>query len=133
MLPATLDFGWGRDVPTLYLVAECDTFTPLAGMYELFDRTPATRQMIILRRADHMHFVDDVEHVHEAVRAMPFSGAAAWIPAALPPIAELCSEAQSHLFIRGLALCHLDATLRRFEPARYLLAGDVGALLVLQS
>ena len=129
MIPVILDFSWGRDVPTLYLVAERDTFTPLAGIYELFDRTPATRQMVILRRADHMHFVDDVEHAHEAVRAMSFSGEAAWIPAAMPPIAELCSGAQAHLFIRGLALCHLDATMRHHEPARRLLAGDIRTIL----
>jgi len=129
MIPVILDFSWGRDVPTLYLVAERDTFTPLAGIYELFDRTPATRQMVILRRADHMHFVDDVEHAHEAVRAMSFSGEAAWIPAAMPPIAELCPGAQAHLFIRGLALCHLDATLRHHEPAQRLLAGDIRTIL----
>ena len=124
MIPAGLDFGWGREVPTLYLVAERDTFTPLAGMYELFDRTPSSRMMVILRRADHMHFLDDVERTHEAVRGMTFTGAAAWIPAAVPPIGELCSGGQAHLFVRGLALCHLDATLRGLEPARRLLAGD---------
>src|SRR5262249_25870035 len=44
ILPAKLTFSWGRDVPTLYLVAENDTMTPLVGMYELFARTPATKQ-----------------------------------------------------------------------------------------
>jgi hypothetical protein len=126
---APLKFGWGRDVPTLYLVAECDTVTPMAGMYELFDRTPATRRMVILRRADHLHFIDDVEHEHEAVRAMSFSGEAAWIPGAMPPIAELCSGAQAHLFTRGLTLCHLDAALHHHERASRLLAGNVEALL----
>jgi len=61
ILPATLAFAWGRDVPTLYLVAEGDTLLPLDGMYELYERTPATRRMVILRRADHYHFMDDVE------------------------------------------------------------------------
>ena len=69
ILPATLAFAWGRDVPTLYLVAEGDTFLLLDGMYELYERTPATRRMAILRRADHYHFMDDVEEVHEAARA----------------------------------------------------------------
>src|SRR2546430_10956406 len=68
--PVTLSFGWGGDVSTLYLVAESDTMTSLDGMYELFDRTPAERQMVILRRADHLHFLDDVEQEHESVRAM---------------------------------------------------------------
>jgi len=49
------------------VVAENDVWLPLAGMYELFERTPATKQLIILRRADHVHFMDDVEEVHETV------------------------------------------------------------------
>ena len=80
MIPATLAFAWGRDVPTLYLAAEDDTSIPLAGLFELLERTPARARMVILRRADHMHFMDDVEVVHEAVRGMPFAGDLAWLP-----------------------------------------------------
>jgi dienelactone hydrolase len=61
ILPLQLTFAWGRDVPTLYLAAEHDTPIPLAGVYELFDRTPASKRLFILRRADHQHFLDDVE------------------------------------------------------------------------
>ena len=43
ILPAKLTFTWGRDVPTLYLVAENDAFLPLAGMYEIFERTPGNQ------------------------------------------------------------------------------------------
>lgn len=129
ILPVKLTYAWGADVPTLYLVAEDDISTPLAGMYELFDRTPATRLMAILRRADHLHFMDDVERLHEAVRAMPFSGELAWIPKEMRPIAELCSGEEAHLFVRGLALCHLDAVLRQREEARGLLAGGIEAEL----
>jgi dienelactone hydrolase len=126
MIPVTLRFAWGRDVPTLYLVAEDDTSLPIAGMYELFDRTPATRRMMILRRADHMHFMDEVEVMHEAVRRMPFSGELAWLPKEMQPVAELCSGAHAHVFARGLTLCHLDAVLKEREDARRLLAGDMG-------
>ena len=94
-------------------------------MYELFERTPATKQMVILRRADHMHFMDNVEEMHETVRAMPFTGESAWIPKEMRPIAELCSGEQAHLFVRGLTLCQMDATLRRQEEAQRLLAGDI--------
>src|SRR4030095_12465927 len=100
-------------VPTLYLVAQDDVFLPLAGMYELFERTPATKQMFILRRADHMHFMDDVEEMHETVRTLTWSGELAWLPKEMRPIAELCSGEQAHVFARGLALCHMDAVLRR--------------------
>jgi dienelactone hydrolase len=47
ILPGRLTFTWNQNVPTLYLVAEKDTMTPLAGMYELFERTSATKQMVI--------------------------------------------------------------------------------------
>ncbi len=102
ILPVKLAFDWRRDVPTLYLVAENDSSLPLAGMYELFQRTPATKQMVILRRADHMHFMDNVEEMHELVRAMPIAGELAWLPREMRPIAELCSGEQAHLFVRGL-------------------------------
>jgi hypothetical protein len=62
-------------VPTLVLVADNDVCLPLDGMYEIFDRIPAAKRMVVLRHADHMHFMDNVEQLHEAVRTSP-----PWIP-----------------------------------------------------
>ncbi len=132
ILPVKLTYSWGRDIPTLYLAAENDISLPLAGMYELFDRTPATKQMVILRRADHMHFMDNVEEIHEMVRTMPFTGELAWIPKEMRPIAELCSGEQAHLFVRGLTLCHLDAKLREQAEAQHFLSGDLEAELAVR-
>jgi dienelactone hydrolase len=129
ILPLKLSFAWGRDVPALYLAAEDDTPIPLAGVCELFGRTEAPKRMFILRRADHQHFLDDIEREHEAVRAMSFPGAAAWIPGAMRPVAELCPGEQAHLFVRGLTLSHLDASLRGLAAAERFLAGDVEAEL----
>jgi dienelactone hydrolase len=129
IIPATLDFAWGRDVPTLYLVAEDDVSLPLDGMYELYERTPASKQLVILRRADHLHFVDDVEQAHETFRSMELPGPAAWIPRQMRPITELCPGEQAHVFVRGLTLCHLDAVLRESEPARRLLRDGLDAEL----
>jgi dienelactone hydrolase len=106
IIPAKLTFRWGRDVPTLYLVAENDTALPLAGMYELFDRTQATKHMVILRRADHGHFADEVEQQ-----------------------AGLCSSEQAHLFVRGLTLSHMDAALKRQQRAQHFWAAAVAAEL----
>lgn len=125
IIRAKLTFTWGRDVPTLYLVAENDVPLPLHGMYELFERTRATKQMVILKRADHLHFIDNVEQMHETLRAMPVSGEAAWMVQEMKPIAELCSGDQAHLFLRGLTLCHMDAFLKRHEDAKRFLDGDV--------
>lgn len=129
ILPVQLTFNRDRDVPTLYLVAENDASLPLAGMYEIFDRTPAPKQMLILRRADHMHFMDNVEQMHEAVRGWPFAGELAWLAKEMRPIAELCSGEQAQLFVRGLTLCQMDAVLRRHAGARRFLAGDLEAAL----
>lgn len=130
ILPVTLTFQWCRDVPTLYLVAENDVPLPLAGMYELFERTPATKRMVILRRADHQHFIENVEQEHEAFRTMPpMAPELAQMQAEMRPIAELCSGEQAHLWVRGLTLCHVDAILRRQEEAQRFLAGDIAAEL----
>lgn len=129
MLRVTLTFNPARDVPTLYLVGENDASLPLAGMYEIYERTPSTKQMLILRRADHMHFMDNVEQLHEAVRTIEWPGELAWLPKEMLPIEELCSGEQAHLFVRGLTLCHMDAVLRRQEEAQRFLAGDLEAEL----
>lgn len=129
IIPVKLTFRWGRDVPTLYLAAEQDISIPIAGLYELFERTPATKQMVILRRADHLHFIDNVEQQYEAMRGMKFTGELAWITKEMRPMAELCSGEQAHLFVRGLTLCHMDATLRGQAEARRFLAGDIAGEL----
>jgi len=129
ILPLKLSFDWGRDVPTLYLAAENDVPIPLDGVYELFERTPSAKQMVVLRRADHYHFLDNVEEVHEMVRAMTFTANLAWITEERRPISELCSGEQAHLLIRGLTVCHMDAALRQQEKARRVLGGDIEAEL----
>jgi len=125
ILPATLTFKWNHDVPTLYLVAENDVALPLAGMYELFERTRATKRMFILRRADHAHFMDNVEQMHEGARTSSATGDYAAMQKEMLPITELCSGEQAHLFVRGLTLAHFDATLKRRDDAEHFLAGDV--------
>jgi dienelactone hydrolase len=133
VIRAKLTFRWGRDVPTLYLVAENDVPLPLAGMYELFERTPATKQMVILRRADHLHFLDQVEEEHENGRKMLLERKElAWMGEEMRPIAELCSGEQAHLFVRGLTLCHMDAALKQREEARRFLASDLEAELAVR-
>jgi dienelactone hydrolase len=123
ILPAKLTFKWGRDVPTLYIVAENDTSLPLDGMYELFERTDSTKQMFILRRADHAHFMDDGDRLHEAFRNFPLSGDLAAIQKEMRPMTELCSIAQALLLVRGLALCHMDAKLKGLEHAEHYWTG----------
>jgi hypothetical protein len=109
------------------MAAENDVPIPLPGVKELFDRTPSPKRMFILRRADHQHFIDDVEEAHEAVRTATFAPEAAWIPAAMRPIAELSSGEQAHTFVRGLTLAHFGSTLLHMETADRFLSSDVEA------
>jgi hypothetical protein len=102
---------------------------PLSGMHEIFERTPATKKMVILRRADHLHFMDQVEQQHETFRTMPDAGVLVAIQQEMRPMAELCSEEHAHLFARGLTVCHMDAFLTRKEAALALLNGNLDAEL----
>ena len=113
ILKATLTFDWGRNVPTLYLAAENDVPIPLDGIYELIERTRASKRLFVLRRSDHAHFVvDNVEQEHERMRTMPASGEWAYMQKEMRPIEELCSGEQAHLFVRGLTLAQFDAVLK---------------------
>jgi predicted dienelactone hydrolase len=128
-LRQALRFEWGRDVPTLFLVAERDSLLPLAGMYELLEKTPATKKMVVLKNADHMHFCDRVEEVHELFRTMPPPGDLEGIAKTLPPITELCPGSHGYAFVRGLGLAHMDAHLKGDESAARFLAGDIEVAL----
>ena len=90
-----------------------------------------SKRMFILRRADHQHFLEDVEGAHEVVRNAQFPPEAAWIRAAMVPITELSAGEQAHDFVRSLTLAHLDATMRGMKPAQEFLDGDVPAELAL--
>ena len=128
VLTQALDFAWGRDVPTLFLVAELDTILPLRGMHELYERTQSSKRMLVLRDADHMHFCDEVEQIHELFRMMPppvFDQVAKQIK----PIAELCSGESAYRFVRALGLAHMDAHLKGDAAARSFLGGDLVARL----
>jgi dienelactone hydrolase len=125
VLALPLTFDWGRDVPTLYLAAEHDVPIPPDAVRDVYDRTPATRRLVVLLRADHEHFVDDVEGTHETVRTMPLPPEAAYLQAEARPMTELCNGEQAHVFVRGLTLAHLDATLRDDPAAARFLTGDL--------
>ena len=112
IIPATAEFRWTREVPLLLVAADQDACLPMDGMCELFERAPEPKKMVVLERADHMHFVDDVEKSHEAFRTMPMEGDLAKIQADMRPIAELCTGEEAHRFIQDVTLAHFNATLK---------------------
>jgi dienelactone hydrolase len=129
-LREALDFAWGREVPTLFLVADKDSLLPLAGMHELLGKTPSSsKRMVVLGNSDHLHFCDNVEQVHEMFRMMPPPGAFEEAAKGVPPIHELCPGAHAYDMVRGLGLAHMDAALKANEGAAQLLRGDLKALL----
>jgi len=92
------------------------------------EKTKSPKKMIVLEQADHMHFCDQVEQVHELFRMMPppvFDQVAKDIK----PIAELCAGDPAYRFTRGLGLAHMDAHLRGDEGAKSFLDGDLVGLL----
>ena len=123
------DFAWGRDVPTLYIVADRDTLLPLRGTRDLFDRTRSPKRLVVLRNADHMHFCDRVEELHEIFRLMPQDRIFEPIRGKIPPITELCPGEHALDTIRGLALAHFDAHLGGSGAAAAVVGGDVVACL----
>jgi len=124
-----LDFNWGREVPTLFLVADGDSILPLPGMHELLERTPSkAKRMLILENADHMHFCDRIEEIHELFRMMPppiFDQVAG----SIRPISELCPADHAYQFVRGLGLAHMDAHLKGDEAAARFLSDDLATTL----
>ncbi len=91
--------------PTLFLAGEADRLTPLAGLYELFDRTPSRKQMYILREAGHYHFGDEIDEY------------------------DLCSRQDAHCFTRSLTLAHFDAALKHNRDAEHFMQDQAVALL----
>ena len=98
IIPCTLTFAWGREIPTLYLVARDDADLPISGMHELFERTRSPKRMFVLERAGHGHFFDEF--------------------AAAP---GQCTATEAHEFVRRFALAHLDHALRADAEARLFL------------
>jgi dienelactone hydrolase len=125
----SIDFDWRHEVATLYIVADRDTLLPLDGIRQLYTRTREPRRMVVLENADHMHFGDRVEEIHEMFRMMPPPGEFRRLAQSVPPISELSPGAHAHLAVRGLGLAHFDAHLRGSEAAARLLGGDLVALL----
>jgi dienelactone hydrolase len=127
-LRRALSFAWPQAVATTYLVADRDSLLPLRGMHELYDRTPGAKRLFVLRNADHMHFCDRVEEVHEMFRAVPPPGPFADVAPTVPPISALVPGEHAYQFTRGLGLAHFDAVLRDDAAARALLDDAVNVL-----
>ena len=110
------------------------TSTPLPL---LIARTPQPCRAVVLRNADHFHFCDGVEQVHDMFKTIgammlgdgPEADGARKLLAEMKSSAELCPGEHAYAMIQGLGLAHMDASLRANEDAAKLLSGDLAALL----
>jgi dienelactone hydrolase len=121
MMSEMVELDWGRKVPTLMIVADDDSVLPLEGMHDLLRRTESIDRMVVLVNADHYHFCDGAELVHDLM--MGTMGDAA------KPSSELVPGAHAYDVTNGLGLAHFDAELRKMPEAAALLERDLSELL----
>ncbi|MGH7682818.1 MAG: alpha/beta hydrolase family protein [Vulcanimicrobiaceae bacterium] len=115
----SLTFKWKREIPVLFLVAENDTMTPYVGQQRLFKRVPSPKRAVVLRKADHMHFIDAVEEEHEFVRTLLWPKEMSWVSEEMHPVEHLCPGEKAQTFTAGLTRAFLDANLLWKDDARH--------------
>ena len=116
-----LELDWDRHVPTLMIVADEDSVLPLAGMQDLLERSASIDSMVVLVNADHFHFCDGAEVVHDMMA--PLMGGQT------KPSSAFVPGAHAYDVTNGLGLIHFDATLRQLPEAIALAAADPVELL----
>ena len=126
---------WQRPVPTFVLTGELDPLVNVEDIRSLYQKMAMPKQLVVLRRAGHMHFADNAEYVHEWFRKGYLSGEfpdpeldGLALGNAMRPFAELCSEEHANLTARSLCLAHLDANLKDIASARAFLDGDLESI-----
>jgi len=129
-----LNLNWKREVPTLYLAAEKDTLVNINSIHDLFNRSKDPKGMIILNNADHFHFHELPEFIHEMIRSQPEllfgdTPVSKWIKETMLPFTELCPGKNAEDFLRGLGLAHMDAHLKSNQTAADWLKGDIEGIM----
>lgn len=136
---AELDLDWHGDPAALILAADRDSHLPLYGQLELLRALPTTRKrMVVLGRADHNHFVDDIDtgqawlkEFAERMAAIYPDGPGDWplIARAINPIEHLVSGVRAQLAWRGLTTAHFDAFLRDSREGKAFVRRDTDQVL----
>lgn len=132
ILGGYLTFNWAHPVAVTCLVADRDSWLPLYGQIETYSRIPGSdKHMIVLRRADHLHFVDDVTESHASFAAftlaldnIPGAKGIPWRAMAnlISDGAMLMPETQAQIIVRGMVTLQMDAALQGLQIARSALA-----------
>lgn len=124
-----ISFEWKSPAAVFMMLGDRDTWLPLYGTLGLLDRCPVTdKRAAVLQKADHQHFVDDMEVCHdwyhqftlalskqdESPTAPPW-GALAKI---MYPFDQLMPEAEAQMIQNGLVTAHMDANLKHLPAAK---------------
>jgi len=117
-----LELSWGRSVPTMMIVADDDTVLPFEGMHDILTRADAIDRMVVIVNADHYHFCDDAELVHDTMSSLSAERGAR-------PSGELIPGAHAYDVTKGLGLAHFDAELRKLPQAAEFLTRDLSEVL----
>lgn len=116
-----VELDWGRKVPTLMIVADEDSVLALEGMHDLLAKGESIDKMVVLVNADHFHFCDGVELVHDMMA--PLMGGQT------KKSSEFIPGAHAYDVTNGLGLIHFDASLRKLPEAISLAERDPKELL----
>lgn len=111
-----LDLSWSRSVPTLMIVADEDAVLPIDGMRDLLGRGASIERMVVIGNADHFHFCDGAEMVHDMMAPM--------MAGQTKPSSEFVPGAHAYDVTNGLGLAHFDAVLRHRPEAVAFLERD---------
>lgn len=131
LLYENLNLNLTNSIPTLYLVAEGDITLPLETMHNLLSRTWEPKHMVVLKNADHFHFCDMADEIHEFFRTQSdgVSHDGSTTAEKMRPFSELCPAIEAYKYLRGLGLAHMDAHLKFKQDAIKLLASDIQVLM----
>lgn len=121
LMSQLVELSWGRKVPTLMIVADDDSVLPLEGMHDLLARSESIDRMVVIINADHYHFCDGAEVVHDLMTGTMVEDA--------KPSSELVPGAHAYDVTNGLGLAHFDAEIRKMPEAAALLERDLTELL----
>jgi dienelactone hydrolase len=133
-----LEAPWLSDAATVILAADRDSLLPLYGQLRLLRMIPATdKRLVCLARADHNHFVDDIdvghawmaEFVQQVASIFP-NGPGDWptVARSISPIEQLVPGEQAKQGWQGVVTAHFDANLRNDLAAAELMI-DIDAML----
>ena len=128
LLNEYLEAPWLADAATLILAGDRDSLLPLYGQLALLRMIPATdKQLVCLARADHNHFVDDIdvghqwmaEFIQQVADIFP-NGPGDWplVARSISPIEQLTPGEDAKRAWRGVVTAHFDAHLRDNAQAR---------------